>query len=199
MPGMSHISHLYASYPSSQINWRNTPEMRKAVAKSIELRFSAGADPGGWPLAWRICQYARLLDREHTGQAVEKMLGRATASFLNGRRVFQIDGNRGAAAGMAEALIQSHTGLIHLLPALPPAWENGCVKGLRARGAVEADIAWENGKLTEAEIRPERTGVLEIRAEGLREVLESGRKVAAEETACGLKFAAEAGKTYSLR
>ena len=199
MPGMSHISHLSASYPSCQINWKDTPELMKAVAKSIELRVAAGADPGGWPLAWRMCQYARLLDSENAGRAVDKMLGRATASFLNGKWVFQIDGNLGAAAGMAEALIQSHTGLIHLLPALPPAWRNGCVRGLRARGGVETDMIWEDGRLKEAVLRPGLDGTLEIRAEGVREILESGTPVKTEKTAYGLRFAAEAGKTYILQ
>ena len=99
---MSHISHLYAAYPSDQINWKDTPALMDAVRRSIELRVESGADGGGWPLAWRMCQYARQLDGEKVGAAVNKMLGQAAGSFLNGRRVFQIDGNLGATAGIAK-------------------------------------------------------------------------------------------------
>ena len=198
MPGMSHISHLYASYPSSQINWRDTPELMKAVERSIALRVENGTDGGGWPLAWRMCQYARLLDAEKTGQAVDKMLGRAADSFFNGRWVFQIDGNLGAVAGMAEALLQSHTGILHLLPALPPQWQEGSVRGLMARNAVRVDMRWENGRLSDAALYPQLDGEIEIRADGLGGITENGRAVPLKQTAYGWKFTAQAGKTYAI-
>ena len=198
MPGMSHISHLYASYPSSQINWKDTPELMRAVARSIDLRVENGADGGGWPLAWRMCQYARLLDAEKTGKAVDQMLGRAADSFFNGRRIFQIDGNLGTVAGMAEALLQSHTGIVHLLPALPPQWQEGSVRGLMARNAVRVDMRWEKGRLKEAALYPALDGALEIKAEGLQDVWEDGRPVPLEKTAYGVKFMARAGKTYAI-
>lgn len=197
-PGMGHISHLYAAYPSSQINWKDTPELMRAVRKSIDLRVENGADPGAWPLAWRICQYARQLDGETTGKAIDQMVGKAADSFFNGRRIFQIDGNLGAVAGIAEALIQSHTGILHLLPALPPAWQSGSVTGLAARGAVKADMRWENGKLTEAVLRPELDGSLEVRADGVSEILLDGQPVPTEQTPYGLLFHAQAGKEYIL-
>ncbi len=199
MPGMSHISHLYASYPSNQMNWKDTPGFMKAVRRSIELRVEAGADGGGWPLAWRMCQYARLLDGESVNQAMDKMLSRAADSFLNGRRVFQIDGNLGAVAGIAEALLQSHTGLVHLLPALPPAWKDGSVRGLKARGGITVDMCWKDGRLTEAALHPALDGEIEVRAENAAGISRSGTPVPAERTEWGLKFAAEKGKTYSLR
>ena len=126
------------------------------------------------------------------------MIGKAADSFFNGRRIFQIDGNLGAVAGITETLIQSHTGIIHLLPALPPAWQNGNVTGLAARGAVKADIRWENGRLTEAVLRPELDGSLEVRADGVSEILLDGQPVPTEQTPYGLLFHAQAGKEYIL-
>ena len=199
MPGMSHISHLYAAYPSSQMNWKDTPEMMKAVRRSIELRVENGADGGGWPLAWRICQYARLLDRKLTGQAVDRMIGRAADSFLNGRRIFQIDGNLGAVAGIAESLLQSHTGMVHVLPALPLQWKNGCVTGLAARGGIRVDITWTDGCLKEAALHPSLDGPVEVRADGVSEILLDNQPVETEKTEWGWKFTAQAGKTYTLR
>ena len=199
MPGMSHISHLYASYPSSQINWKDTPGLMRAVRRSIELRVAAGTDGGGWPLAWRLCQYARLLDGESAGKAVDKMLSQASDNFFNGRRIFQIDGNLGVTAGIAEALLQSHTGLIHLLPALPPAWKDGSVRGLRARGGVTVDMSWKNGRLSEAVLRPALDGILEVRAENASGVLLRGSPVPAVRTEWGWRFSAKAGKEYVLQ
>ena len=99
MPGMSHISHLYASIPARRSTGATPRTLMKAV-RSIDIRVENGTDGGGWPLAWRICQYARLLDSETLGRAVPKMISQATDSFLNGRRIFQIDGN-------LEALLQA--------------------------------------------------------------------------------------------
>ena len=199
MPGMSHISHLYAAYPSSQINWKDTPELMQAVRRSIELRVANGADGGGWPLAWRMCQYARQMDGEKVGQAVDQMVSRAADSFLNGRRIFQIDGNLGATAGIAEALLQSHTGIIDLLPALPPDWKTGSVKGLVARGAVEVDMSWKDGNLMEAILHPRHSGEIEVRAGGLTRIRENGRDILTEKTEYGMKFRARENSEYVLQ
>ena len=198
MPGMSHISHLYASYPSAQINWRDTPELMKAVRRSIDIRVENGTDGGGWPLAWRICQYARLLDSETLGRAVSKMISQATDSFLNGRRIFQIDGNLGAVAGIAEALLQSHTGIIHLLPALPPQWPEGEANGMCARGNVTVDMAWRDGRLTIARLRPRKDGPLQVRAEVPLTVLEDGAPVQTIQTPYGIQFDTCGGKEYCV-
>lgn len=198
MPGMSHISHLYASYPSAQINWKDTPELLAAAKKSVEIRVENGADPGGWPLAWRICQYARFLDGEKVGNGVNAMISRAADSFLNGRRIFQIDGNLGAVAGIAEALVQSHTGIIHLLPALPPEWKDGSAKGFKLRGGAEADMEWKNGKLVCAYLRPAVSGTVEIRADGMTGLKLNGNDVSVKATANGFSAMLEAGKEYSL-
>lgn len=198
MPGMSHISHLYAAYPSSQINGMDTPELMKAVSRSIELRVSSGTDGGGWPLAWRMCQYARQLDGVRVGESVRQMVGQAADSFFNGRRVFQIDGNLGATAGIAEALLQSHRGLIRLLPALPPDWTRGEVRGLMARGAVQVDIAWDNGRMISAALRPALDGALQVCAPLPVRVWADGKEIPARPTAWGFTFDALAGKEYTL-
>ena len=199
MPNMSHISHLYASYPSCQINWKDTPELLRAARRSIDLRVQAGADGGGWPLAWRMCQYARMLDGKMVGQAVDQMLGQAADSFFNGRVIFQIDENLGAVAGIAEALLQSHIGLVHLLPALPDAWREGSAKGLKARGGVTVDMRWEQGRLKEAALHSSLDGKIEVRAENAVGVCHNGETVPARQTEWGMKFAVKAGETYTLR
>ena len=199
MPGMGHISHLYAAFPGSQINWKDTPELMKAVRRSIELRVAASGNGGGWPLAWRMCQYARLLDGDAVGKAADKMLSLAAGSFFNGRNVFQIDGNLGVTAGIAEALLQSHTGLVHLLPALPPAWKDGSVKGLKARGGISVDLCWKNSRLTEAALHTALDGAVEVRAENAAGVCLDGKPVSAEAIPWGFRFFAKAGNTYSLR
>lgn len=198
MPGMSHISHLYASYPSAQINWRDTPELTKAVETSLALRVAAGTDGGGWPLAWRMCQYARLLDGEKVGQAIEKMVGSAAASFLNGRRIFQIDGNLGVVAGFAEALVQSHTGMLHLLPALPPDWAEGSVRGLKGRNDITVDMRWAGGRLVEARIKTGLSGQVIIKTTEEVTVTREGRVVPFDMTADGICLTAEAGGEYIL-
>ena len=168
------------------------------MRRSIDLRVENGADGGGWPLAWRICQYARLLDGETVGRAVSKMISQAADSFLNGRRIFQIDGNLGAVAGIAEALLQSHTGIIHLLPALPPQWPEGEVKGMCARGSVTVDMAWRDGRLTTARLRPHKDGPLQVRAEGPLTVLEDGTPIQTTQTPYGIQFDARGGKEYCV-
>ena len=198
MPGMSHISHLYASYPSAQINWKDTPKLLNAARKSIEIREENGTDPGGWPLAWRICQYARFLDGAKVGEGIDSMLARAADSFLNGKFIFQIDGNLGVVAGIAEALMQSHTGIIHLLPALPPKWKSGSVKGLKARGGYELDISWQDGAITAAAIRPSFTADVEIRAEGLKGISLNGIPLHASATQNGITANLECGNEYLL-
>ncbi len=196
-PGMGHISHLVGCYPGTTINWRDTPELMKAVRKSLELRLENGAGRGGWPLAWYISIYARLLDGEKTDKEIRDMLSNSTVrNFLNADFVFQIDGNLGAAAGIAECLLQSHIAL-HFLPALPVSWKDGSVKGLRARGGHEVDMEWKNGKLVEAVIKPRFSEPVEIVGETLKVICE-GMEIPTEKTEIGFRFIAEDGKTYKV-
>ncbi len=196
-PGMDHISHLFACYPGSSINWHDTPDLMKAVERSLELRIQNGAGKGGWPLAWYININARLLDGEKTDKAIRKMLSDSCVrNFFNATFVFQIDGNLGAAAGIAESLLQSHIAL-HFLPALPVSWSEGSVRGLRARGSCEVDIKWKNGKLIEAVVRPEFSGPVEVVGETLM-VSCGGMQISTDKTGIGFEFSAEAGKTYIL-
>ncbi len=156
-PGHRHISHLFALHPGSQINMEQTPELARAAKKSLDYRIENGGGHTGWSAAWLISQYARLQEAVKAKESLNTVLSKSIAPNLFGLHPpFQIDANFGATAGIAEMLIQSHSGTIHLLPALPEAWPSGVVIGLKARGGFELAISWENNELTKAVIRSER-------------------------------------------
>jgi len=195
-----HVSQLYALHPGNQLSPLTTPELAAAAKTTLNSRGDGGT---GWSKAWKVNFWARLLDGDRAHKLLGEQLLHSTLNNLwDNHPPFQIDGNFGATAGIAEMLIQSHLGEIHLLPALPAAWPKGQVSGLKARGNITVDLRWQLGKLHYADFKSQRDQLINIRSIDVNEDSQlrdiEGNKITMQKRQGGFSFMAKSGQVYRL-
>jgi alpha-L-fucosidase 2 len=203
-PGHRHYSHLIGLYPGDEILPDQTPALWDAARRSLERRLAHKGGHTGWSRSWTACLFARLGDAASAWEhLVHLILDFATDSLLDLHppRIFQIDGNFGGAAAVLEMLLQSYRQELHFLPALPVAWPEGRVSGLRARGGFQVDICWSKGRLTSAGILSVTTRECVVRRGpcDYRVCDESGNPVCIQRDDRTIRFPVQAGKRYELR
>ena len=198
-PGHRHISQLFALYPDDMISPRKTPSLARAARATLDRRLSHGGGHTGWSRAWIINHWARLLDGEKLDENITALLSHSTnPNMFDSHPPFQIDGNFGGTAGIMEAVLQSHSGEISLLPALPSCWKDGSFENLKARGGFTVSAKWSDGKLDYGCVVSDNGGICRIVSDNPLKILAGGERIAVTYEDGATVFETEKGMRYEI-